>query len=97
MVGYPSDQELIDQFNRSYREDFLPEGFTDGDERLFQIKNNYPTDLFVLEKYPWLDIDFETEPKRYIGELLDYCFAGMLECDFIVQNNQVRQSSLLQS
>ena len=99
MAGFPSDEELIYQFNRSYREDFVPNGFDGGDDRLFHIKNDYPKDsgLSALDDYPWLDIDFKTEPKRYIGGILNYCFTGMLECDFIAQKNQVRQSSLLQS
>ncbi|XP_078621169.1 uncharacterized protein LOC144887659 [Branchiostoma floridae x Branchiostoma japonicum] len=42
------------------------------------------------EAFPWLDIDFRTEPERYLRTVRDYCLEGNVECDFRVEQNQTR-------
>jgi hypothetical protein len=60
---------------------------------LFKLRNDYPRESTETESdHPWLKVDFRTEPKRYIELLLDYCFEGMPECDFVAQDNRVISS-----
>ncbi|XP_019617901.1 PREDICTED: uncharacterized protein LOC109465195 [Branchiostoma belcheri] len=42
------------------------------------------------ETFPWLDIDFRTEPEKYLYTVRDYCLEGNVECDFKVDQNQTR-------
>ncbi|CAH1249301.1 Hypp8577 [Branchiostoma lanceolatum] len=39
------------------------------------------------ETFPWLDLDFKTEPERYLRTVRDYCLEGNIECDFRVEEN----------
>ena len=44
------------------------------------------------EKYrPWEEIDFKTEPKKYLQVVLEYCFDGNSEYDFVPQKNPKRK------
>jgi hypothetical protein len=63
----------------------------DGLEPAFQIRNEYPTfHLPVTDSvFPWLGINFEDEPKRYLEVVKEYCLLGMPESDFNVQQNKV--------
>jgi hypothetical protein len=76
------------EFNRSSLNE-VPDGLKPGS--VFQIRNDYPTDhLPVTEsECPWLGINFEEEPKRYLEVVKDYCLFGMPESDFNVQENKV--------
>ena len=80
-----ADDILRSEFARSSR--FEPPS---GVSSPFQIWNDYPSvsDLRYVE-YPWLDVDFKTEPKRYLEVVKDYCFLGMLENDFDATKNKV--------
>jgi hypothetical protein len=69
----------------------VPPGY---DGPLFELQNNYP-DQSDEDNFPWLSINFEEEPKEYLETLLEYCFKGMPECDFVVKNNQVICSNFL--
>lgn len=83
-----TDEELLRQeFNNSSMYP-PPKEFDDGS--LFRIRNSYPQNFVsITEPAPWLDIDFKTEPERYLKLLKDYCFLGMPESDFDVHKNQV--------
>lgn len=84
-----ADDILRSEFDRSSR--FEPPS---GVSSPFQIRNDYPpvSDQRYVE-YPWLDIDFKTEPRRYLEVVKDYCFLGMQENDFDATKNKVPSPS----
>jgi len=86
-----ADDILRSEFDRSSR--FEPPS---GVSSPFQIRNDYPpvSDQRYIE-YPWLDIDFKTEPRRYLEVVKDYCFLGMQENDFDATKNKVPSPTLL--
>ena len=43
------------------------------------------------QSYPWETIDFKKEPEKYLEAVLNYCFEGNIETDFVPQNNKVRK------
>ena len=44
------------------------------------------------EPTPWLDVDFKTDPNRYIQLIKEYFMEGMLESNFVPQKNNVSGS-----
>ncbi|XP_078700876.1 uncharacterized protein LOC144927367 [Branchiostoma floridae x Branchiostoma belcheri] len=42
------------------------------------------------EDFPWLGMDFKTEPERYLRTVRDYCLEGNIESDFRVEENKTR-------
>jgi hypothetical protein len=64
---------------------------------LFQLRNDYPTQhTETRSDHPWLDVNFRGSPaesKKYIELLLEYCFEGMPECDFVAKENKVISSA----
>jgi hypothetical protein len=90
-----SDSDAKKQFDTSSMYP-PPDGY---DGPLFAIRNDYPAQSAETRSdHPWLDIDFTEGPaksKEYIETLLDYCFDGMPECDFVPKENEVISSALL--
>lgn len=83
----PTEDELRMEFNKSSMNE-VPDGIKPA---AFQIRNDYPTVLLPVtdSEVPWLEINFEDEPKRYLEAVKDYCLLGMPESDFNVQENKV--------
>lgn len=44
---------------------------------------------------PWLDVDFRTEPNKYLQLVKEYFLEGMFQADFVPQNNTVRMLASL--
>ncbi len=63
---------------------------TDWSLPTFQLSQQYPQTQPSPSTLPWQDIDFRAEPEKYMWAILNYCFEGSLENDFIVQKNTVR-------
>jgi hypothetical protein len=64
----------------------LPSGWSGP---VFKLSQDYPTQA-TSEAYPWLQIDPTTDPTNYMQAVLQYCLAGNVEVDWVVQNNQAR-------
>lgn len=65
-----------------------PEGWMG---RLFELSQDYPTALPQEESVPWKAIDFRTNPRGYMQAVIDYCYAGNLEVQFVGQDNATRK------
>jgi hypothetical protein len=85
------DNELREEFNKSSRY-ALPDGVISS----FEIRNDYPSTDIADPEYPWLEINFEEEPVRYLEAVKGYCLLGMPENDFNVQKNTVMFRSSFQ-
>jgi len=72
-----------DQFSTSSQFP-VPEG-----REPWKIRNDYPTATGPLDA-PWLDIDPTGDPREYMAVVKKYCLEGMVENNFIPQNNKVR-------
>lgn len=78
----------------SYAQPFPDYGYTppsDWHDATFVLSQDYPKLIPTSSDFPWQDIDFREEPERYLMAILNYCFEGNLQTDFIVQNNAVRK------
>jgi hypothetical protein len=42
-----------------------------------------------MDPTPWLHVDFKTNPIEYMQLVKEYFLEGMIESDFVPQNNQV--------
>ena len=77
----------------------VPQGF-----EAWKIRNDYPsrgprTQGGVItvpgqlppgdDPTPWLDVDFTTDPIRYLELVKEYFLEGMIEADFVPQKNTV--------
>ena len=58
---------------------------------VFKPKLDFATARPAIKDAPWEDIDFKTEPKKYMEALLEYCLEDNVENDFVVQKNSKRQ------
>ena len=59
----------------------------------FKPRLDYPAKCprsSTAENPPWTDIDFKKEPERYMQAVLDYCFEGNVNNDFVPQKNSRR-------
>ena len=56
----------------------------------FQLSSNYPTEMPETSRMPWERIDFKKKPEQFMKEVLNYCWEGNEEVDFIVQRNETR-------
>ncbi len=45
----------------------------------------------VVKDAPWEKVNFETEPEKYLRTVLEYCFDGNLEENFVPQKNHKRK------
>jgi len=73
----------LEQFNTSSQFP-VPEG-----HKPWQIRNDYPTTTGLIDA-PWLDIDPANNPEQYMAVIKKYCLEGMVESDFVPQNNKIR-------
>lgn len=71
----------------SYNPHFPPPS---GAKQVFELSQDYPKEV-IKEDYPWLNIDFKTEPDNYINTLFAYCLEGNIDVEFKVQDNPVRK------
>ena len=56
----------------------------------FELSQDYP-DIFKVENYPWLNIDFKTNQVGYMESVLKYCLEGNIEVNFKGQDNKIRK------
>jgi len=85
LTGPPVFSTAAEEFNTSSLAP-VPPGYTP-----WKIRNDYPkpkpyTPLDIF----WVDIDPRNDPVGYMGAVKEYCFKGMVESDFIPQNNHDR-------
>ena len=64
---------------------------TDWHQSVFELSQSYPDAPTESPRYAWTSIDFRTKPERYGWAVLDYCFEGNTNVDFVVQRNAIRQ------
>jgi len=77
----------------------LPDGYT-----AWVIRNDYPAPFSPADRgggimpeipgadpNPWLEVDFKTQPIKYIELLKEYFMEGQIESDFTPQKNHARQ------
>jgi len=77
----------------SIAETFPDYGYTpppDWSAETFQLSQQYPKVVPQSSSFPWQKIDFQKEPEKYLLAVLDYCFEGNLQNDFVVQKNTTR-------
>src|SRR5437762_2072354 len=58
---------------------------------VFKLSQDYPTTLPSAETLPWKLIDYKTNPADYLMAVLQYCYEGNIEVDWVGQNNTVRK------
>jgi hypothetical protein len=63
----------------------------DWDMAKFTLRQDYPQTKPPTENYPWLTIDFKTQPEAYLQAVLKYSFEGNVDVDFVPQNNSIRK------
>ncbi len=57
----------------------------------FKPSLDYPTVRPPTEECPWEKIDFKKEPEMYLQTVLEYCFEGNVQNEFVPQKNPKRQ------
>ena len=57
----------------------------------FELSQEYPATQPAAENLPWEAIDFTTDPVGYMTSVIEYCYEGNLEVEFVVQDNAVRK------
>jgi len=57
---------------------------------IFKLSQNYPKVLPTPEDYPWKKYNFKTQWREYMYAVLNYCYQGNTEVDWVVQKNKVR-------
>jgi hypothetical protein len=65
----------------------LPQGAV---PRVFELSQAYPSKPSPGERHAWDKIDFKADPEKYLQTVLEYCYEGNFEVDFVVQNNAIR-------
>jgi hypothetical protein len=71
----------------SFDAKFPPAGGT----TVFQLSQDYPILYDVNEKFPWADIDFRKDWRKYLEGVKEYCMEGNVEVKFKGQDNSVRK------
>lgn len=71
-----------------FHEDAVPSGWTGP---VFKLSQDYPTTKPAAGTLPWKSIDFKTKPAEYLNAVLQYCYEGNIEVDWVGQNNTVRK------
>jgi len=56
----------------------------------FTLVSKYPQEMPEKGKLPWERTDFKKKQSSYMNSVLDYCFEGNMEVDFMAHKNQVR-------
>jgi hypothetical protein len=56
----------------------------------FELSQAYPKSPPPKTVHPWELVDFRSDPQAYLAALIDYCFEGNEEVDFVVQKNARR-------
>ncbi|MEM1000915.1 MAG: hypothetical protein AAGN35_27925 [Bacteroidota bacterium] len=56
---------------------------------IFELSQSYPAEV-PEEKYPWDGVDFRRKPEQFMSKVLDYCWEGMNDANFVAQSNAVR-------
>ena len=77
----------------SLAQTFPDYGYTppsDWSAETFQLSQQYPNNVPIASTFPWQKIDFQNDPEQYLWTVLNYCFEGNLQTDFVVQNNSTR-------
>ena len=85
--GGPKSRAAIKEF---YRPSYNPPP-PDWNGPTFKPKLDFPTATPPVEEYPWDKIDFENDPEKYLRAVVEYCFDGNLENDFVLQKNPKRK------
>lgn len=64
----------------------VPKGYT-----AWSIRNDYPPRIIppLPPNAPWLTVDPTQQPKMYLELVKEYCFEGMINNDFVPQDNKV--------
>lgn len=58
---------------------------------VFKPRLDYPTTSPPFSERPWERIDFKKEPGKFMQSVLEYCFDGNVENDFVPQKNPKRK------
>ena len=61
------------------------------DGPLFKLSQDYPDSVPRLDEHPWLAVDPMRVPDAYQMTIRDYFLAGMVEADFRVEENRIRE------
>lgn len=59
--------------------------------KVFKLSQDFPKSPGNDSYMPWLKVDFKKEPLKYVQVVYEYILQGNIECDWVVQNNQVRK------
>lgn len=82
----PKSKAALREFNRpSFNS--VPDSWSGP---VFKPKLDYPTKIPPVRHYPWEKIDFKTEPEKYMQTVLEYCFDGNVDSEFVPQSNKKR-------
>lgn len=57
----------------------------------FEINLDYPDRYDTSQQLPWTNIDFKSEPERYMDAIRKYAVEGNIDVDWNVKNNAVRK------
>jgi hypothetical protein len=71
-----------------FHEDSVPSGWTGP---VFKLSQDYPTTKPAAGTLPWKSIDFKTKPADYLKAVLNYCYEGNIDVDWVGQDNTVRK------
>jgi hypothetical protein len=58
---------------------------------VFKLSQDYPVTKPSAGTLPWKSIDYKTKPAEYLGAVLQYCYEGNIEVDWVGQDNSVRK------
>lgn len=65
-----------------------PQGWTG---KVFKLSQDFPKTPGKDNYMPWLKVDFKKEPLKYVQVVYEYILQGNAECNWEMQNNQVRK------
>ena len=71
----------------SYDLNFPPKDRT----RQFELSQNYPVTYNVTEHFPWENVDFRKDWRKYLEAVLKYCLEGNVDVEFKGQDNPIRK------
>ena len=57
---------------------------------VFKLSQNYPQQLPTDHDQPWRKFNFKSHPDEYLNAVLQYCYDGNVDVDWVVQNNRKR-------